>query len=109
MLWRHGDVLIETISAIPTGGQRRLSPVLVYGEATGHSHRIETAEAAEIWEVSGQLYLKVTDPTQLIHEEHQPIALAPGLYRVWQQREYAPPTIRTTRFTSFDPYRTIRD
>jgi hypothetical protein len=97
MLWRHGDVLIETVEAIPEGGQRRLSPVLVEGEATGHAHRIESPEAAEIWAVNGQLYLKVTDPTRLVHEEHQPIALAPGLYHVWQQREYTPQAIRTVR------------
>jgi hypothetical protein len=30
----------------------------------------------------------------VIHEEHQPITLEPGIYRVWQQREYTPEAIR---------------
>jgi hypothetical protein len=93
MLWRQGDVLIETVAEIPAGGHLQHSPVLVYGEATGHSHRIEAPERAEVWEVGGELYLKVTDATRLIHDEHLPIALEPGLYHVWQQREYTPQAI----------------
>jgi hypothetical protein len=31
----------------------------------------------------------------LVHEEHNTIALAQGDYRVWQQREYSPAAIRT--------------
>ena len=79
MLWRQGDVLIETIAEIPAGGDLQHSPVLVYGEATGHSHRIEAPERAEVWEVGGELYLKVTDATRLIHDEHLPITLEPGI------------------------------
>jgi hypothetical protein len=93
MLWRQGDVLIETVAEIPAGGDLQHSPVLVHGEATGHSHRIEAPERAEVWEVGGELYLKVTDATRLIHDEHLPIALEPGLYHVWQQREYTPQAI----------------
>jgi hypothetical protein len=68
--------------------------VLVYGEATGHAHRVETPERAQVWEIDGQLYLKVLAVTRIVHEEHQPITLEPGTYRVWQQREYTPQEIR---------------
>ena len=78
MLWRQGDVLIETVAEIPAGGDLQHSPVLVYGEATGHSHRIEAPERAEVWEVGGELYLKVTDATRLIHDEHLPIRWSRG-------------------------------
>ena len=97
MLWRQGDVLIETVAAIPDGGRRKQTAVLVYGEATGHAHRVESPERAEVWEVNGQLYLKVTDATRLVHDEHGPIALAPGLYHIWQQREYTPEAIVRVR------------
>jgi hypothetical protein len=30
-----------------------------------------------------------------VHEEHRPIELPIGVYRVWQQREYTPTAIRT--------------
>src|SRR5262245_31606014 len=94
MLWRHGDVLIATIEAIPDGAQRRTSPVLVYGEATGQAHRVEDAATAEIWDLDGDLYLRVTDVAYLVHEAHQPLTLPAGTYRVWQQREYTPQAIR---------------
>jgi hypothetical protein len=97
MLWRQGDVLIETTPEIPAGAHQLHTAVLVYGEATGHAHRVESPERAEVWEVNGQLYLKVTDATRLIHDEHLPIALAPGLYHVWQQREYTPQAIVRVR------------
>ena len=94
MLWRHGDVLIAAIPELPEGGERRQSPVLVTGEATGHAHQIEKLEHAEIWEINGQLYLKVLDATRILHEEHLPITIPAGTYRVWQQREYTPQKIR---------------
>jgi hypothetical protein len=71
--------------------------VLAYGEVTGHSHRIEDPATAEVFELNGQLYLKVSDPARLIHEEHKPITLPPGAYRVWMQREYTPGAIRMVR------------
>jgi hypothetical protein len=98
MLWRQGDVLIETITAIPSGAERRDgSPILVTGEATGHAHRIEDADAAEIWELGSMLYLRVLIETRIVHDEHGPISLPVGLYRIWQQREYTPEDIRTLR------------
>ncbi len=97
MLWRHGDVLIAVIPQIPAAAKPRHSMVLAYGEVTGHSHRIEDPATAEVWELNGQLYLKVIDPARLIHEEHNPITLPPGIYRVWMQREYTPGAIRTVR------------
>jgi hypothetical protein len=33
----------------------------------------------------------------IIHEEHSPIPLARGFYRVWRQREYSPQEIRVVR------------
>lgn len=93
-MWRHGDVLIATIEVIPSGARRCRSAVLASGEVTGHSHRVEEPEKAEIWEERGERFLKLTAPTRIIHEEHQPIPLDAGIYRVWQQREYTPEAIR---------------
>src|ERR1051326_2774213 len=97
MLWRQGDVLIADIPELPEGGERRQSPVLVTGEATGHAHQVEMLDSAEIWEINGQLYLKVLDATRILHEEHLPITIPPGTYRVWQQREYSPRDIQIGR------------
>jgi hypothetical protein len=95
MLWRHGDVLIAQINALPQNVTRSSSPILVRGEVTGHSHRIEDTQTTEVWrDNSGQIYLTVLAATRIIHEEHKPITLPPGTYRVWQQREYTPQRVR---------------
>lgn len=95
MLWRHGDVLIAQTPSIPEFATRASSPILVRGEITGHSHRIEDSTTAEVWVArNGELYLKILAATRVIHEEHKPITLPPGNYRVWQQREYTPQKIR---------------
>jgi hypothetical protein len=94
-LWRQGDVLVGSADLIPTDAKRKYVPVLVEGEATGHSHRIENLEAAEVWEVDEEFYLKVLAPTIcIVHEEHGPITLQTGTYRIWRQREYTPGPIR---------------
>lgn len=94
-MWRHGDVLIAKIEEIPTFAAKRTDTILAYGELTGHSHQIEAPETAELWEDNGQLYLKVVAPTAtVVHQEHKPITLPQGTYRVWKQREYTPGSIR---------------
>ncbi|MBN1428957.1 MAG: hypothetical protein JXB07_11275 [Anaerolineae bacterium] len=95
-MWRHGDVLIDSIDAIPEGAEKHHNLVLAYGEITGHSHRIEDQTTAELWESNdGLLFLKViASQATIVHEEHDPITLPQGLYRVWYQREYTPQAIR---------------
>ncbi len=95
MMWRHGDIMIAAVAAIPGGAEHRPTSVLAWGEVTGHSHRIEEAETAEILELQGVMYLNVTAPlARLVHQEHKPIILPRGTYRFWYQREYSPEAIR---------------
>jgi hypothetical protein len=94
-LYRHGDVLVGGVDEIPAGAKKLEKLILAYGEVTGHTHRIEDPTAAEMFEHEGLLYLRVVVPTaRLVHEEHKPIELPEGTYRVWQQREYTPQRIR---------------
>jgi hypothetical protein len=94
-LYRHGDVMLSQIDALPDGAKQRGGVTLAYGEITGHSHRIADPHSAETFELNGQIYLRVTAPKALlIHEEHATIELPQGIYRVWQQREYSPGAIR---------------
>jgi hypothetical protein len=95
MMWRHGDVMIASVENIPSTAMLGPDVVLARGEITGHMHRIETPSSAELWELDGQLYIKViADTARVVHEEHKPITLSRGLYKVWQQREYTPEKIR---------------
>jgi len=92
MLWRQGDVFIERILAIPRNAVPRRDMVLSEGEVTGHSHRILDRESATLYNwLPNQLVLAVhASGATIVHEEHGPIELAPGNYRVWRQREFDP-------------------
>ena len=94
MLWRHGDVLIARVEAIPTSARQLPTTVLAHGEVTGHSHRVERPETAQVFRSGDFLYLSVTaEMAALVHEEHSRIELPRGVYKVWQQREYTPRAI----------------
>ena len=45
-MWRHGDVLIARIDALPASATATQGSILARGEITGHSHRVETALSA---------------------------------------------------------------
>jgi hypothetical protein len=95
MVWRHGDILVAAVSGVPDEAAALATKILALGEATGHSHRIEDPDTADIYEYRGVRYLRVTAPAaRLVHEEHKPITLAHGSYRFWHQREYTPAAIR---------------
>lgn len=95
---RQGDVLIESISTIPTNLQKQ-KPVdgrviLAYGEVTGHHHSIESA-AADWWKGGCEdQFVEVKTATKVVHQEHGPIDLPKGKYRVRRQREYTPAALR---------------
>lgn len=101
---RQGDVLITAIKAIhagckkiaPTGGRI----VLAHGEVTGHAHAIYEPKKVEYYEDEAARYMRVIEEVDLLHEEHAPIRLVPGDYRIERfgegtQREYTPEAIRS--------------
>lgn len=90
---RQGDLLLVAVEAIPqdaTEEPREASGrvVLAYGEATGHAHALHE-EGVSMWRAVNQaVFLRVLEPSNLIHEEHDRIAIPPGLYRVMRQRQW---------------------
>lgn len=91
MLWRQGDVFIESIALIPAGARQQPHLVLADGELTGHSHRVADPDTALLFDQDGQLFLQViADQATVVHQEHGAVMLARGSYRVWRQREYDP-------------------
>lgn len=90
--YRQGDVLLVRVAelpadAVPEGHKDRI--ILAHGELTGHAHAVSAA-AARMYLSAGERLLSVRTETQLVHEEHAPIRLEPGVYRVIRQREYVP-------------------
>jgi len=85
---RHGDVLIKQIEKLPEHAKKLKDKVLAYGEVTGHSHRFENPDNIDRYELDGRLYLLVYQPTPLIHEEHLPQVILPGIYEQIQEKEW---------------------
>lgn len=113
-IYRQGDVMLVKVDGLPhdmifrepdLSAEFRL--VLAYGEATGHAHAIYPEVIAEdeirpidhhlpvkAWEAGAERYIQVLEKTALKHEEHAPIPLDPGIYKVVRQREYDPQQAR---------------
>lgn len=94
IMCRQGDVLLiadetaEAGEAVPLDKGRI---VLAYGEATGHAHAIRSKHAILYKAVLGAfMVLELKRQAELLHEEHAPIILPPGKYKVVRQREYVP-------------------
>ena len=106
-LLRQGDILLIPVDGLPTGAvpvARRGRLVLADGEATGHAHAVHERHArlfaAGPWTAASRSarYLVVDrEPATLVHEEHDPIRVTPGAYRVLRQREYEPRARRNWR------------
>jgi len=103
-MYAQGDLLIERVGDLEPSGTV-LSPdatgamVLAEGELTGHRHAIFEhvtmfRDDALARDVPGGLYvghIKVEGgPATLRHQEHAPVALGEGTYRVRRQRELEP-------------------
>ncbi len=89
MLYRHGDILIEKTQRIPPDAVKLEHVIIASSDSTGHSHRIKDRTSAMLYRRAAENYLEVIkDSAELVHPEHDTIALKRGVYRVWRQREF---------------------
>lgn len=112
--YMQGDVLVHCESKLPNDFEsmpKVTDNCLAYGEITGHAHRIIGDESAfdlrecpktkvrylrVVSRVTRECpqtkvrHLRVVSPVMLKHEEHRPIEIAPGEYRIGIQKEYDP-------------------
>lgn len=90
---QQGDVLLQQVRAFPAKATVRKpgarGHVLAEGEATGHAHVIAAVEGLELREgPDGTLYARIPSPVSLTHDEHHPVTIPPGVYRVGKVREW---------------------
>lgn len=87
---QQGDVLFARIDSLP----KDLSPVarkergfvLAEGEATGHAHTI--SDGIRLYQDStGGLFVHAETTATVVHEEHGPITLEVGFWKIGQVRE----------------------
>src|SRR5262245_40366637 len=84
--FQQGDVLIKP-AAIPSGAKKQFGRVLREGEATGHAH-VAVADDVKLFIIDDTLFMSAPSGTTVVHEEHGPIQVPPGDYRIDAVREY---------------------
>src|SRR5262249_16760207 len=102
--WAQGDILIEEVADDTIGGRLLQmveggSVIVARGEASGHHHRVfgslplypDDALASDVPGAPYVGHLRITTPwARLEHEEHAPLMLGKGSYRVRRQRQLEP-------------------
>lgn len=86
-MWQQGDVLMFDGAVIPVGAQKVDHLRLADGEMTGHAH-VACGEGVELLEHDGVLYLSAPNGAEVTHEEHRPVTIPAGAYRVGRVQEY---------------------
>lgn len=90
----HGDVLIKAVKNLPEGKREDLGKlILAEGETTGHAHRITsvatgTLDQIKMFKVGNETFVEAPVSFQVTHEEHLPIDVPAGLYRIDITKEY---------------------
>lgn len=84
----HGDVRLHRIDNLPDGLVPFETNALAEGEVTGHAHRMQ-GDACQVLVDKKTMtrYLRVTEPSDLTHEEHHTRTVPPGTYRIGIVRE----------------------
>lgn len=86
---QQGDVLAVKLEQMPAGEQKIIAQkrlVVAHGES-GHSHVIEDDDATLI-QIGERMLLKLEKTATIIHEEHKPITLSPGVWEIGRVQEY---------------------
>lgn len=93
--FRQGDVLLMRVDTLPEGltdiTPKKGRVVLQFGENTGHAHAFYDRGVhvfARDAKAPRPEYLRVVKTAKLLHEEHSPATLPPGLYRLPAQVEH---------------------
>ena len=109
-LYRHGDLLITRINAVPQSAINISSKIIAEGEVSGHKHTLvgqatvrilpgreaghKIIERVERGHVSinriPELYFSASEDVKLTHEEHKTLELPRGSYKVTKEREFNP-------------------
>ena len=87
----QGDLLFIPVPSVPRQAKRRTESeqgrhILARGEATGHHHSVPVT--CPVLDEGGVTYLTVEELTEVAHQEHAPVVLEPGAWRVQRQREF---------------------
>lgn len=89
-MYQQGDVLLFPVNKIPVSAKRENRKergyVLAEGESTGHAHVIDSE--IEFYRDGDQLYFRAKSEVIVKHEEHNPVTVPAGTYRIGIVQEY---------------------
>ena len=87
----HGKIRGQEVVELPRSAKKiKSSGVLVVLKGEGsNTHEIREADAVEVYEKNGVLYLKTLKPVEIVHQEHGKTTLEPNkIYRRIIEREW---------------------
>jgi hypothetical protein len=86
----HGDVLLFSESEPEwfESSKKIDDGILALGEHTGHCHKLFGNFDLRENPVTKERHLRLVEPCLLKHQEHAPIEIAPGSYRIGTAKEY---------------------
>ena len=98
VMYRHGDLLITRVNALPSGLVQINPKTIAEGEISGHKHRlVGNANVCVNWEEKHrsindyhEVWFKAFNKIKVIHEEHKTLELPKGVYKVTKERQFDP-------------------
>lgn len=88
-LGHQGDVGLWEVDELPTDVKELKTDIVMYGEVTGHRHRLQGN--SRIFGKIQPEYLLIEEDSELIHEEHKPVLLGKGkIIQIVRERETIP-------------------
>ena len=88
-IYRQGDILFTKVESMPENTSKIDSKIIEKGEVSGHAHVIENGNLYSTWRTP--MYIQAKENAVVVHEEHDPIDLPKGTYRIVRQRQYSGP------------------
>jgi len=92
--FQQGDVLFFLEEELPENLERKVfkgAVVFAEGESTGHAHTTAVDSFIETYtDADENLWANLLKPKVVQHQEHAPVTLPPGTYRVGIVREPDP-------------------
>lgn len=92
MYYRQGDILFEKIDNFEQIGQPLDTKTVARGEKTGHHHSFREQDQILLYGQpdSPELLVIESQVAQITHQEHKPIELERGIYRIHREQGYNP-------------------
>lgn len=91
---RHGDLSFAPLKEAPKNlikVEHGNNFILARGEHTNHKHVLATKERVgfEIFrDEAGSYILNIKEASQITHEEHKPLTIVPGWYKLGHEQEH---------------------